>query len=80
MLPNRSLTNHDITKVIEDLRIPHFRGVFMRDNLPKSKVWDNECMVVNQDSIKNAGTKGKTTLFIEFHWFSLVSLTFIEYH
>lgn len=56
MLPNRSLTNHDIKRVIKALEIPNFRGVFMRDNLPKTKIWENECMVVNQDSIKNEGT------------------------
>lgn len=28
----------------------------MRDDLPKTKLWKNECMVVNHDSIKNAGT------------------------
>lgn len=28
----------------------------MRDNLPKSKPWRNECMVLNHDSIENGGT------------------------
>lgn len=28
----------------------------MRDDLPKTKPWKNECMVVNHDSIQNAGT------------------------
>lgn len=28
----------------------------MRDSLPRSKSWKNECMVVNHDSINNMGT------------------------
>lgn len=37
-------------------QIPHFRGVYMRDSLPNSKPWKNECMIVNHDSIVNNGT------------------------
>lgn len=28
----------------------------MRDNLPQSKPWKNECMIINHDSINNLGT------------------------
>lgn len=35
--------------------IPHFRGVFMRDNLPKAPVCV-ECAVVNLDSEDNIGS------------------------
>lgn len=38
------------------MKIPNFRGVYMRDNLPRGKPWKNESMVVNHDSIKNNGT------------------------
>lgn len=38
------------------MKIPHFRGVYMRDNLPNSKTWKNECMIINHDSAKNHGT------------------------
>lgn len=38
------------------MKIPNFRGVFMRDDLPRSKPKRYECMVVNHDSIKNSGT------------------------
>lgn len=37
-------------------KIPHFRGVYMRDSLPNVKPWKNECMVLNHDSIENDGT------------------------
>lgn len=52
-LPRRALSNIDILKHSSD--IPHFRGVYMRDNLPKSpkKV---ECGIINLDSSKNNGT------------------------
>lgn len=55
-LPNRALTNYDIINFMRIVKIPHFRGVFMRDNLPKENPWKNECMVVNHDSNKNDGT------------------------
>ena len=32
---NKALTNVDILKYVEILKIPNFRGVFMRDELPK---------------------------------------------
>lgn len=44
---NRPLTNFDIIEFAAKLRIPHFRGVFMRDELPK-KPLKNECWVMNQ--------------------------------
>lgn len=28
----------------------------MRDSLPNTKPWKNECMVLNHDSLKNSGT------------------------
>lgn len=37
-------------------KIPHFRGIFMRDNLPVGKPWINECMILNHDSVANDGT------------------------
>lgn len=38
------------------LKIPHFKGVFMRDNLSNTKPKVNECMIINHDSIHNDGT------------------------
>lgn len=52
------------------MKIPHFRGVFMRDSLPNTKPWKNECMVVNHDSIQNKGT----------HWTCLIKNDKIAYY
>lgn len=54
-IPNRPLTNHEILKYVFLLKIPYFRGVFMRDLLP-TKVFENESAVINLDSIHGEGT------------------------
>lgn len=36
-------------------KISHFRGVFMRDNLPR-KPWKRECGIVNLDSSSGPGS------------------------
>jgi len=54
-LPRRPLTNIDIEKYVKLLKIPHFRGVFMRDNLP-TRPHIKECAIANLDSVKNPGT------------------------
>lgn len=51
----RALTNNDIIKFVTKLKIPNFRGVYMRDSLPTKKPWKNECMVLNDDSLHNSG-------------------------
>ena len=33
-LTNKPLTNFEIIDAVEKLRIPRFRGMFVRDNLP----------------------------------------------
>lgn len=61
---NRPMTNFDILKYVEKLRIPYFRGVFMRDQLPK-KAHRIECWVLNQaDHNHPTGT----------HWCSLAKI------
>lgn len=52
-LPKRPLTNIDIIEFTRN--IPYFRGVFMRDELPK-KPNKFECAIVNLDSSQNEGT------------------------
>lgn len=49
MLPNRPLTDVDLRKYIHKSGIPHFRGVFMRNELPK-RVWQYESGIVNLDT------------------------------
>lgn len=60
---NRALTNHDLNKYIKQLRIPHFRGIFMRDTLPK-KPRKIECWILNHDSAQSTGT----------HWTALAKI------
>lgn len=55
-IPNRPLSTGDILKYAEKLKIPYFRGVFMRDTLPKTGVFINESAVINLDSFRGVGT------------------------
>lgn len=59
----RALTNHDLIKYVKILKIPHFRGVFMRDVLPK-KSRKIECWILNHDSVRSTGT----------HWTALAKI------
>lgn len=54
-LPKMSLSNSDLINLAKKHKIPHFRGVFVRDNLP-SKPWLRERVILNLDSIKGKGT------------------------
>lgn len=55
MLPKRALTDIDINNF--GLKyLTHFRGVFMRDNLPKTKPWKRECGIINFDVSIGDGT------------------------
>lgn len=55
LLPKRALTDHDLQQAARQLRIPHFRGVFLRDTLP-SKVRNTESGIVNLDDSRGPGT------------------------
>lgn len=50
---DRPMTELDIIQFVQ--HIPHFRGVFSRDQLPK-RCWNNECGVLNLDNFTGAGT------------------------
>lgn len=52
---NRSLTDQDIISFIKKIKLKHFRGVFMRDKLPKTprKI---ECGIINLDNYDGPGT------------------------
>ncbi|KAJ8897735.1 hypothetical protein PR048_003085 [Dryococelus australis] len=54
-LPKRAFFDKDINVCVKKLDIPYFRGVYMRDNLPK-KPNLCECMIVNLDSKQNERT------------------------
>lgn len=53
MLPKRPLNELDLLAFGQHL--PHFRGVFMRDNLPK-KPLHNECGILNLQTTKEDGS------------------------
>lgn len=54
-LPRRPLTDVDLSKYVKELNISNFRGIFMRNDLPKSKPWTNECAIVNLDNKDGSG-------------------------
>ena len=54
-IPNKILTNFDLIDYVKKLNIPNFRGVFMRDTLPKS-ARNIECAIVNLNTSKEKGS------------------------
>ena len=55
IIPIQPLTNLQVDDFAKQLKIKHYRGNYMRDTLP-NKIKQNECGVVNLDSIKGPGT------------------------
>ena len=51
----KPLTNFDLIKYAHELKIENFRGVFMRDTLPKSPN-HKECGIVNFNTSDQAGS------------------------
>lgn len=65
----KPLSNFDILDLAEKMKIPHFKGVFMRDNLLKQnkknqKPKTKECWILNQASEQTDGS----------HWCCLVKV------
>ncbi len=66
------LSNVELKKLAKKLEIKNFRGIFMRDTLPK-KVKKEECGIINLDLSINIGThwvcyfKNKIDVFILIH-------------
>ena len=54
-LPNKSLSNLEIIDAANKLSLNGFRGVFLRDTLPKKAKLD-ECGILNLDSSSGEGT------------------------
>ena len=54
-LPNRPLSNLDLVMYAKLMKIPHFRGVYMRDSLPK-KICPRERGIINLDNCNGSGT------------------------
>ena len=55
-LPSRALTNTDLLKYVKVLKIPYFRGVFMRNLLPRNGPLTNESAIINLDDKYGPGT------------------------
>ena len=55
VMPNKPLTNLEILDAVRKLKIPRFRGVFLRDNLPVEPK-RMECGVLNMDDMTGNGT------------------------
>ena len=49
------MANYEIVRMVKELKIKDFRGVFMRDTL-SVKINDIECGILNLDVYKNNGT------------------------
>lgn len=49
-------TNIELMQLVEKLKIPNFRGIFMRDELIKLNPLKQECAILNLDSSNNEGT------------------------
>lgn len=56
MLPRRALTDNDLRKYAKIMKIPYFRGVFMRNALPKTGPKENETAIINLDDKNGPGT------------------------
>jgi hypothetical protein len=59
MIPIKPLSNYDLKKYAKLLDIQNFRGVFMKDRLPK-KIKNTECGILNLDNYSGIGS----------HWIS----------
>ena len=55
VLPNKPLSNIELIETARELEIPYFRGVFLRDTLPK-RPRGKECGILNLDSSNGPGT------------------------
>ena len=55
LLPNKPLTNFELMDAVKELKIPHFRGVFMRNDLP-TRARNRECGILNLDDVSGRGT------------------------
>jgi len=55
ILPNKPLSNFEIEDATKNIGLKNFRGVFLRDTLPK-KPKRNECAIMNLDDTSGDGT------------------------
>lgn len=67
----KALSNYEILHLVKKLKIPHFKGVFMRDKLSKKKKpKTQECWILNHGSSNTGGT----------HWTALAKNNNVAYY
>ena len=49
-LPNKALTNFELLDAVKKLKIPNFRGIFMRNELPRRPL-NRESGILNLDGV-----------------------------
>jgi len=54
-IPDKPLTNIELVSYASELKIPHFRGVFMRDTIPKHPR-NIECGILNFNTSNQSGS------------------------
>ena len=71
VLPNHPLTNIELVDAAKKLKIPNFKGVFLRDTLPE-RPRKTECGIINLDDSSGSGShwvvfskKGKDQLYFD---------------
>ena len=77
-IPDKALTNFELSSYVSKLCIPNFSGVFMRDALP-TKPYKNECGIVNFDTSHGPGShwvayykKGKERIYFDSYGQSIL--------
>ena len=64
------MSNFDIINICKELKIKNFKGVFMRDELNKSKITNNESLVLNLDVSSGPG----------IHWMCMFTDDNVSYY
>ena len=65
---DKPLTNIELPTYARELKIPHFRGVYMQDTLPHHP-YSVECSIVNLNTSNQAGS----------HWYAIIGTRTIEF-
>jgi len=62
LLYQRRLTNYDIIEAGKNIK--HFRGCFMKDELP-AVPWTNECGILNLNNSNQSGSHDKKKVYFD---------------
>src|SRR5438477_11893041 len=71
-LDSKTMSNIDISEIVEKIGIKNFRGVMMKDELVENKVKRSECGVINLEDSDEVGShwtcyfkKGKSKYYFD---------------